>query len=55
MMTKQRKLRLKYKLQASRGRLMETHPFFALLLMYLKFVAVPEMKKISTNGHCIYS
>ena len=33
---------------------METHPFFALLLMYLKFVAVPEMKQISTNGHCIY-
>lgn len=33
---------------------METHPFFALLLMYLKFIAVPEMKKMSTNGRCIY-
>lgn len=33
---------------------MQTHPFFALLLMYLKFVAVPEMKKMSTNGRCIY-
>lgn len=33
---------------------METHPFFALLLMYLKFVSVADMKKISTNGRCIY-
>ncbi len=33
---------------------MESQPFFALLLMYLKFVAVPEMKKMSTNGRCIY-
>ena len=54
MMTQQRKNRLKYKIQESRGRLMESHPFFALLLMYLKFVAVPGMKKISTNGRCIY-
>ncbi len=54
MMTEQRKKRLKSKIQQARGRLMETHPFFALLLMYLKFVAVPEMKKISTNGRCIY-
>ena len=29
-------------------------PFFALLLMYLRFVAVPGMKKISTNGQCIF-
>ncbi len=33
---------------------MGDHPFFALLLMYLKFVAVPDMKKISTNGRCVY-
>lgn len=33
---------------------MATNPFFALLLMYLKFVAVPDMKKMSTNGRCIY-
>ena len=32
---------------------MESHPFFAMLLMYLKFVAVPGMKKMSTNGRCI--
>ncbi len=53
-MTKQRKLRLRQKIQASRGRLMASHPFFGLLLMYLKFVAVPDIKKISTNGRCIY-
>jgi predicted metal-dependent peptidase len=33
---------------------MGEYPFFALLLMYLKFVAVPGMKKISTNGKCVY-
>jgi len=33
---------------------METRPFFALLLMYLKFIAVPEVKKMSTDGCCIY-
>ena len=54
MMTKQRKNRLKQKIQRSRARLLESHPFFALLLMYLKFVAVPGMKKMSTNGRCIY-
>lgn len=54
MMTEQRKRRLKAKIQASRGRLMQSHTFFALLLMYLKFVAVKDMKKISTNGRCIY-
>lgn len=33
---------------------MKSQPFFALLLMYLKFVAVTDMQKISTNGRCIY-
>lgn len=33
---------------------MGTQPFFALLLMYVKFVAVSDMKKMSTNGRCIY-
>ena len=54
MMTKQRRLRLRQKIQASRGRLMASHPFFGLLLMYLKYVAVSDMKKMSTNGRCIY-
>lgn len=54
MMSKLRKMRLANKLCESRSRLMEENPFFALLLMYLKFVAVPQMDKISTNGRCIY-
>ena len=53
-MTEQRKNRVRKKIQESRGRLLSTMPFFGLLLMYLKFVAVPGMKKISTNGKCIY-
>ena len=53
-MTAQRKRRLQNKIRAARERLLESHPFFALLLMYLKFVAVPNMKKMSTNGRCIY-
>jgi predicted metal-dependent peptidase len=53
-MTEQRKNRVRKKIQESRGRLLATMPFFGLLLMYLKFVAVPGMKKISTNGRCIY-
>ncbi len=33
---------------------MESQPVFAILLMYLKFVAIPGMKKMSTNVRCIY-
>ena len=53
-MTEQKKRRLQAKLQEARYRLMDTQPMFALLLMYLKFVAVDDMKKISTNGRCIF-
>ena len=53
-MTEARKNRIRTKIQDSRSRLMGKHPFFALLLMYLKFIAVPDMRKISTNGRCIY-
>lgn len=53
-MTKQKIKALKAKIELSRARLMSTIPFFAMLLMYLKFIAVPNMKKISTNGKCIY-
>lgn len=53
-MTEQRKRRIRDKIQASRGRLLAQNPFFGLLLMYLKFVSVQKMKKISTNGRCIY-
>ena len=53
-MTADRKRRLRRKLQASRERLIGAQPFIGLLLMYLKFVAAPGMRKISTNGRCIY-
>ena len=53
-MTKDRIYRLKRKLQQSRFRLMETQPVFSLLLMYLRYVAVPGMKKISTDGRSIF-
>lgn len=54
MMTEQRKRRIRNKIQEARGRLLSLYPFYGLLLMYLRFVAVPKMKKISTNGRCIY-
>ncbi len=54
MITNQRKNKLSVLIRNSRARLLDTHPYFALLLMYLKFVAVPKMKKISTDGRCIY-
>ncbi len=54
MMTVQRKRRLRDKIQTSRGRLMESNPFFGLLLMYMQFVAVPGMKNMSTDGISIY-
>lgn len=53
-MTDQRKQRLRKIIQESRSRLLDSHPYFALLLMYFRYVAVPGMKKITTNGRCIY-
>ena len=53
-MTKIRQNQLCYKLQDSRSRLMETYPFFAILLMYLQFIAVDNIKNISTNGRSIF-
>ena len=53
-MTQARKNRLKNKIIASRSRLINSHPFFAIMLMYVKFYAVTGMKKISTNGIDIY-
>lgn len=53
-MTEQRKQKLRTIIQNSRSRLLDSHPFFALLLMYFRYIAVPGMKKITTNGRCIY-
>lgn len=52
--TKLRKNKLGYKIQAARTELMMNHPFFGILLMYLKYVAVDNIKNISTNGKCIF-
>lgn len=53
-MTKIRQNQLRNKLQQSRCRLMESHPYFAILLMYLRFIAIDNIRNISTNGRCIY-
>ncbi len=49
-MTDKVKNRLRDKILRSRSRLTCEYPFFAVLLMYLKFVAVTDIKKISTDG-----
>lgn len=53
-MTRIRREQLRYRLQESRSRLMERYPFFAILLMYFKFVAVDNIRNMSTNGRCIF-
>lgn len=53
-MTKIRQNQLCRKLQESRSRLMDSYPFFAILLMYLRFVAVDNIRNMSTNGRCIF-
>lgn len=53
-MTNARIEKLRKIIEDSRGRIMEKHPLFTLLMMHLKFVADENMKKISTNGGCIY-
>lgn len=53
-MTDKRIEKLKTIIAESRARLLERNPSFALLLMYLRFVAVPNMKKISTDGVTIF-
>lgn len=53
-MTKIRQNQLRSKLQDSRSRLMDSYPYFAILLMYLRFVAVDNIRNISTNGRCIF-
>lgn len=53
-MTEIKLQRIKRKITESRARLMKELPMFSMLLMYLRFVAVKDMKKISTNGNCIF-
>ena len=54
MMTKIRAARLVRKIRESRARLLDEHPFFGILLMYFRFVAVKDIRTASTNGSCIY-
>lgn len=42
------------KIISARAFLMRNNPFFALLLMHMRYVAVPGMKQISTNGETIF-
>ncbi len=52
--TRIRKERLKSKIQNARAELLTEATFFGILSMYLKYVAVDNIKNISTNGKCIY-
>ena len=54
MMTEQRIRRLKRQLQESRHRLRKLNEEFAEPLREMLFVATQEVKRISTNGSCIY-
>lgn len=53
-MTEQRKRRLKRQLQESRYRLNKLNEEFAAPLKEMLFVATKDVKRISTNGACIY-
>lgn len=54
MMTERRQERLRTMIQQSRARLLVDHPEFAMVLMYMKFVATKQVCRISTNGGMIY-
>ena len=53
-MTEQRKRRLKRQLQESRYRLNKLNEEFAAPLKEMLYVATKDVKRISTNGACIY-
>jgi len=53
-MTGQRKNMLRDKIRRSRARLMVKDPAFAMVLMYLSYVATKEVYRISTDGRVIY-
>lgn len=54
MITQEDMLLFKKKIISSRALLMRNNPFFALLLMHMRYVAVPGMEQISTNGQTIF-
>ncbi len=53
-MNKNQIQKLKAIIEKSRTRIMTKVPPLALMLMYVRFVAVPGMDRISTNGSCIF-
>lgn len=53
-MTEQRIRKLRRQLQESRYRLCHLYPGFAAPLREMIYVATTQVKKISTNGQCIY-
>ena len=53
-MTEQRKKRLKRQIQESRYRLNKLNKDFAAPLKEMLYVATKDVKRISTNGFCIY-
>ena len=54
MLTKYEIAEMKAKLLSARSFLMREHPFFGVLLMHLKFVAVEDMDQMSTNGYTVF-
>ena len=54
MMTLRRQERLRTIIQRSRARLMVDNPEFALILMYMRYVATKQVFRMSTNGKNIY-
>ena len=53
-MTEKKKEKLSWKIIESRTRLLRNNPFFALLLMHLRFVALEGKGTVSTNGRCVF-
>lgn len=49
-MTPHRQKRLREQIRRSRARLMVSDPAIAMVLMYLRFVATKDVRRISTNG-----
>ena len=54
MMTPRRQEKFRTLIRRSRARLMVDNPEFALVLMYMKYVATKNVFRISTNGRIIY-
>lgn len=51
---KNKKIALRAKIQQARQMLLKQQPLIAMLLMHIRFVAVPDRYQMSTNGECIF-